>query len=82
MNFFLNVLNVKDMFDDKTPPVSFAQEISNHKGFNGQDRLSFKKLQSLEWIYNHCPMLTSYFYNNSDNFKNAISMNAFTDVDS
>jgi hypothetical protein len=26
-------------------------------------------------------MLTSYFYNNSDNFKNAISMNAFTDVD-
>lgn len=38
-------------------------------------------MQSLEWVFNHCPMLTSYFYNNSDNFKNAISMNAFTDVD-
>jgi len=25
--------------------------------------------------------LTSYFYNNSDNFKNAISMTAFTDED-
>lgn len=82
LNFFLNVLNVKDMFDDNAPPASFAQEVANQKGFNGQDRVSFKKLQSLEWIYNHCPMLTSYFYNNSDNFKNAISMNAFTDVDS
>lgn len=83
LNFFLNVLNVNDMFDDNTPPAGFVQEVAaNHRGFNGQDRLAFKKLQSLEWIYNHCPMLTSYFYNNSDNFKNAISMNAFADVDS
>lgn len=40
LNFFLNILNSKDMFDDKAAP----SEISSKKNFNGEDYLSYKKL--------------------------------------
>lgn len=80
LNFFLNVLNSEDIFANSESPKEFAEGISSCNKFTGQEMLSYNKFISLEWIFNTCPMLTSYFYNNSDNFKNAISMNGFVDT--
>ena len=75
LNFFINVLNEKDVFDQSNDGKNrdFMKQMSEKKVFDKGNRLSFHKLRSFQNIFNRCPMFTAQTNNSSQNFKNALS---------
>lgn len=63
LNFFLNILNEKDVFD-QMDQVNFVRQMKVSK-INAGDKLSIHKLQSFHHIFNRCPMFTAQTNNNS-----------------
>lgn len=64
MNFFLNILNEKDLNEDTTDVAQFLTQLTAPK-IRADDKLSINKLQSFQQIYNRCPMFTAQENNNS-----------------
>ena len=70
-NFFINTL--------KESKSNYKTDITENVEFDPEATLSFKKLQSLQQIYNRCPVSTKGYTNNSNNFRNACVMAGFKD---
>ena len=78
LNFFINILNERDVFTDGNGR-HFMNEAKVSQ-INADDVLSIHKLQSFEHVFNRCPIMTAGTMSNSQNIKNALQLDDMNSV--
>lgn len=71
-NFFLNALSLKS-FNQDSVKVNKTKAVPNDKN----ELLSLSKLNQIVQIFNKCSIMTGRSTNNSNNFKESISLPGF-----